>query len=89
MEFPKWKYAHGDAVIVQDEGEEAALVGDWFDSPAEVVAPPVSITEDEQLLIDARDEKASLRAKADALGIAIDARWGITKIKEALAGAVA
>ena len=89
MQFPKWKYAHGDAVIVQDEGEEAALVGDWFDSPAEVPAPVVVLTDDEQMMVDAKAEKAQLLAKAGVLGIVIDARWGIAKIKEALAGAVA
>lgn len=89
MQFPKWKYAHGDAVIVQDEVEEAALPGAWFDSPADVPAPPVVLTDDEQMMVDAKAEKAQLLTKAGALGITLDARWGIAKIKEALAGAVA
>jgi len=33
---PRWKYAVGKAVIVQDEAEEAALDGEWFDSPDEL-----------------------------------------------------
>lgn len=89
MQFPKWKYAQDAAIIVQDESEESALSGAWFDSPADVPAPIAVLTEDEQLLVDARDEKTQLRAKADALGIVVDARWGIAKLKEALAGAIA
>lgn len=35
---PKWKYAIGQAVIVQDEAEEAALEGEWFDLPEHLAA---------------------------------------------------
>lgn len=35
---PKWKYAVGQAVIVQDEAEEAALDGEWFDLPEQLEA---------------------------------------------------
>ena len=36
---PKWKYHATEApVIVADEAAEAALDGDWFDSPADVPA---------------------------------------------------
>lgn len=38
-EFPKWKYTQGDARIVQNADEEAALEGKWYDSPADVPAP--------------------------------------------------
>jgi hypothetical protein len=33
---PKWKYAVGQAVIVQNEEEEAALEGEWFDLPEQL-----------------------------------------------------
>lgn len=35
---PKWKYAVGQAVMVMDEAEEAALVGEWFDLPEHLAA---------------------------------------------------
>jgi hypothetical protein len=35
---PKWKYALGKSVIVQDEAEEAALQGEWFDLPEHLEA---------------------------------------------------
>jgi hypothetical protein len=35
---PKWKYAVGQAVIVQTEEEEAALEGEWFDLPEQLEA---------------------------------------------------
>lgn len=37
QEFPKWKYSAGASCIVKDADEEAALEGEWFDSPADLV----------------------------------------------------
>lgn len=88
MEYPKWKYSQDASRIVQDESEESALVGDWFDSPADVPDAVAALTDDEQMIVDAKAEKVTLLAKADALGISIDARWGLAKIKEALTAAV-
>ena len=88
MDYPKWKYGQDDAaVIVQDESEESALEGAWFDSPADVPEAVIALTDDEQMIVDAKAEKITLLAKADALGISIDARWGIAKIKDALTAA--
>lgn len=39
QEYPKWKYKQGDARIVENAEEEAALKGAWYDSPADVPAP--------------------------------------------------
>ena len=89
MDYPKWKYSQDQALIVHGEDEEAALSGAWFDSPADVPAPVVVMTDDEQMMADAKAEKAALLNKAGVLGVTIDARWGLAKIKEALAGAVA
>lgn len=82
--YPKWKYAQGKSLIVADESEEAALEGDWFDSPADVPAETVEPTEEEQLLIDAKAEKEQLLEEALKQGVTVDKRWGIARIKEAL-----
>lgn len=83
--YPRWKYAQGNAVIVEDEAAEAALEGQWYDSPADIPAPVIESSEEEQLLIDAKAEKDALLAEAEARGITVDKRWGIARLKEALA----
>lgn len=37
-QFPKWKYAVRQAVIVENEEQEAALDGEWFDLPDQLDA---------------------------------------------------
>lgn len=44
IHWPKWLYAAGGlAVIVQDEAGQAALVGDWYESPADIPAAPTTV----------------------------------------------
>jgi hypothetical protein len=88
-QYPKWKYTQGDACIVNDEAEEHALEGDWHDCITDVPELVPELTEEQQLLIDATAEKADLLAKAAELNVTVDKRWGITKIKDALATAAA
>lgn len=85
--YPKWKYSQGASCVVADESEEAALVGAWFDSPADVPEAVAVVTEDEQLLIDAKAEKEQLLADCAAHGLSVDRRMGIVKLKEMLAAA--
>lgn len=61
---PKWKYAVGRAVIVQDEAEEAALDGEWFDLPEHLAAHLEQKAR--QIDEDLRLKRAS-KADADAL----------------------
>lgn len=35
---PKWKYAVGKSVMVNDQAEEKALEGEWFDFPEQLEA---------------------------------------------------
>jgi hypothetical protein len=87
LDYPKWEYTQGNAVVVEHAEAEAALVGTWYDSPADVPAPVPVVTEDEQLLIDAKAEKEQLLAECAAHGISVDKRWGIAKLKEVLTAA--
>ncbi len=85
MDYPKWKYSADSSVVVESTDAEAELAGAWFDSPADVPAPVIVPTEDEQLLLDAKAEKEALLAAAEARGIVVDKRFGIAKLKELLA----
>ncbi|SNT33732.1 hypothetical protein SAMN06265795_12644 [Noviherbaspirillum humi] len=85
--YPRWKYSQAGAVVVNSAEEEAALEGEWHDSPADVPSPAGDdspSSEDEQLLQDAKAEKDALLAKAAELGIAVDKRWGLKRLHEAL-----
>jgi hypothetical protein len=87
-QYPKWKYGEdGASRVVKDEDEESALEGTWWDSPADVVPAEKVPTEEEQLLSDAKEEKAELMAEATSLGLSIDGRAGIAKIKSLIAAA--
>lgn len=66
--YPKWKYREGESRVVQDEEEESALDGKWFDSPADVVP----------------DEKEALLKEAEALGLKLAPQTGVAKIKAAI-----
>ena len=35
-QFPKWKYSESGSVIVEDEGAESELKGEWFDLPEQL-----------------------------------------------------
>ena len=61
---PKWKYAVGKAVIVQDEAEEAALEGEWFDLPEHLEA---HLEEKARKIDDDLRAKRSAKAKDDDL----------------------
>lgn len=61
---PKWKYAKGQAVIVQNEAEEAELVGEWFDLPEQLQA---HLTEKERLIDEAYHAKRAQKAETEDL----------------------
>ena len=68
--FPAWRYNVDGGRVFEDQAEIDAADGDWFDTPDFVV--PTS------------DERTALVAEAAAKGIAIDGRWGVKRIREAL-----
>lgn len=71
-EYPKWiHFDRKPSVLVQNADEENALVAK---------SKPVK---DE----DGADDKDALLAEAERLGIAIDKRSGVQKIKDAIAAA--
>ena len=76
QEFPKAIYPNGNAllpcVIVFDAAEEAEKLKDGYEP-----GKPQK----------AADDVDSLRAKAEALGIKIDARWGEKRLAEEIAKA--
>lgn len=72
--IPGWLYNTGDRreLFLTEAELDAAIADGWKQSPADVVEG---------------DEKADLIAKAEALGIEVDKRWGVQKLKDAIAGA--
>lgn len=74
--YPKWVQRAPEigAVLCLNEAEERQLLDDWAtrnDAPAPQAA---------------EETKESLQAKLDAAGISYDARWGLKRLQEALAG---
>ncbi len=63
--YPCWLYSADNCVLVHSEDDENALVGDWYESPADVPAP-----------IERVGEHASMLDRAAAAGIVVDRRWG-------------
>lgn len=82
-----WRYRHGESRIFPSP--EAVPEGEgWVDSPAKVVAPPVAPANDQIAAPEpVRSEADELRAEAEALGIAVDGRWGVKKLKAMIAAA--
>lgn len=76
QEYPKAIYSKGDvsleAVIVFDAAEEAAKLKDGFEPAKEQVQA---------------DDVDALKAKAEELGIKVDARWGAKRLIEEIAKA--
>lgn len=72
---PKWKYAVGQAVIVQNEEEEAALDGEWFDLPEHLEA---------HLAEKARKIDEALRLKRSAQAADADLDKQINDLKKDL-----
>lgn len=74
--YPTWKYSVGKAVIVKDADEEAALDGNWYESPADIPD-----TASEAIIRDA------LLADAAAKGIKLDKRWSDARLADEIAKA--
>ena len=76
QEFPKAIYSKGDttleAVIVFDAAQEAAKFEEGFEPAKEQIQADTAVT---------------LRAKAEALGIKVDARWGEKRLADEIAKA--
>ncbi|CAJ0710698.1 hypothetical protein ACPCHQ_17040 [Ralstonia thomasii] len=76
-EFPKWKHhAGGSSQIVNSAEEEADLGPDWYDTKQ----PVVEAEEKEEKAIES--ELDALIVRAGELGITIDKRWGIKRLRE-------
>lgn len=91
MEFPLAVYSpngtepiHGHNLgykVVNDQGElDDALANGWFLTTPEAIAEAGAQN-------DVSDEKIDLLGKAQSLGIAADGRWGLAKLKAAIAEA--
>lgn len=76
LKVPRWLYNTQDraAIFNTQEDIDAAIAEGWKESPADVVAQEV-------------DEKSALIAEAEALGIDVDKRWGVQKLKDVIAAA--
>lgn len=64
---PKWKYAVGKSVMVQDEAEELALEGEWFDFPEQLKNSLIhkARTIDENLAEKRRGKLEEMRLDSD------------------------
>jgi len=62
--FPKWKYSIGKSVVVENEEEESALRGEWFDLPSQLQA---SLDEKAKKIDDELLAKRKTKAEQDAL----------------------
>lgn len=69
--WPAWRYSVDGGRIFSSQEEIDATDGDWFDT-SEFVSP-------------SSDERTSLLAQASERGITIDGRWGLSRIRKALA----
>lgn len=73
--LPVWLYhkEEGAKLFTDADGAAAARKDGWKDSPADF---------DE--VESAPDEREALAAKAEALGIQVDKRWGVKRIQKAI-----
>ena len=74
-----WAYTLRDGAVHGEIFEDAAAVPHgWADSPALVTVAPA-----------AADDKDALIARAEALGLGVDRRWGKARIRAKIAEASA
>ena len=89
FEFPKWKYSVTGSVLVNSAEEESALIGAWFDFPADVDA---SVADQTAAAIKAAEQAAldldNLRATANSMGIAVDGRWGAQRLEDEIKASI-
>lgn len=72
MSFPKWIYhkSHSPTVIEDIQSLESAIFDGWRESPADFLEAEVE------------DNKSVLVVKAKALGIEVDGRWSVERLKK-------
>jgi hypothetical protein len=81
QEYPKWKYSLTGSCVVNSADEEAALGDGWFDAKPTANDTPARAQPSVQSELDA------LIAKAQELGIEIDKRWGVKRLRQEVAHA--
>lgn len=90
-EYPKWVTpAGGKARIVRDATEEAEVMGVAAEAPAEAISvavpevpaeEPPAVEETPAIDVTDTDDKDALMAAATALGIKVDGRWSVARLK--------
>lgn len=87
-EYPKMLYRGDDvtacltdSITVADAAGEEAARADGYAMYAEIAAGPADDDKDDG------DDKAELLSQAKALGIDADGRWGVKRLKDAIAAA--
>lgn len=68
--YPCWLYSASGPLMVLDEAHHESLEGDWYESPADVPAADVAAA-----------DRAALLARAEAVGLAVDKRWGDKRLQ--------
>ena len=74
-EYPKWIYSASGALLVGGAEEEAALGEGWFATP-DLKAP------EKPEPVDPVEIKAAWAEFAGMLGIEVDGRWRIARLKD-------
>jgi len=76
QDYPKWLFSAEKSLIVANAEEHAALVGKWYESPADVpLGDPVRVS------------RADLIAAAEAKGVKIDKLWSDERLAQETAKA--
>lgn len=63
--YPCWLYSEAGPRLIKDEAEHQSLEGDWYESPADIPSAEA-----------VAEERTGLLARAEAVGVAVDKRWG-------------
>lgn len=84
QEYPKWVTSEdGRQIIVQSRDEEMRATGKEIES-ADSEPPENALFSGSPPPADDLSERTKLQLQADALGIEVDRRWGVKKLRSVI-----
>jgi len=79
----QWLYRAGDDPrLFTGPGIEAALARGWWDSPKRAIEQPAA--DDQPAHDEETQERLGLLKLASEIGVRVDGRWGIKRLRDAL-----
>ena len=84
-EYPKWvKRMDGQSVVVQSRLEEAQVTGQQLEEEPETHCETVNHLFDSRPVVEEEPlpEKTQIQLEAQSLGIEVDRRWGVKKLRK-------